>query len=153
MFQKLISAVIAITIIGLVIVVIDQLLSWNGEGAVSNKRGATFNINLGYQPDYNKAESLALNSLANAVEEHPNERYFHIRWVDSLFLGWYSDIQIWLEYDRKTGNLIEAGNSPLINEPSEEWEGVSETLLLGLAKHGFQSHFLHDSGCHYSGGG
>jgi hypothetical protein len=144
----------AITLTAIVIIMaVDALFSLRGEGPTFRKGAESANINLGYQPNWSAAESLALNRLAEAVRQHPKERFFHIRWVESFFLGWDSENQDWLDYDRQTGGLVEAGNSSLINEPSEEWGEVREALLPGLAKNGFESHFLRDSGCRsYVGG-
>jgi len=124
--------------------VLDLVLSWRGEGAFSQP--ATVSINLGYQPHFSTTTTTALQRLAVAVHQNPKAQFFKVRWVDSLFLGWDKEHQIWLEYSRKGGGLCLAGNSPLLNEPSEEWGEVREDLLTDLAKYGFG--FLRKAGCH-----
>jgi hypothetical protein len=136
-----------ILVVVLLITVVDVLVSLRGEGP-SHEEGGTLNINLGYPIFSKSAESLALVRLADAVGRRPQERFIMVRWVESPFFGWSGKNQDWLEYDRKTGSLEEAGNSLLINEPCEEWDGVREDLLPGLAIHGFDSDFLTKSGCH-----
>jgi hypothetical protein len=143
MWQK-ISIVLSVV---LLIAAIDVLLSLRGEGP-SHEGGGTLNINLGYPIFSKSAKSLALTRLADAESQHPKERFVRVRWVVSLFFGWDSENQDWLDYDNKNGGLEEAGNSPLLNEPSEEWGGVRADLLAGLAIHGFDSDFLTRSGCH-----
>lgn len=136
--------------VAVVIVVIalgDILFSLWGDGSVFPKPGSV-NVNIGYQREWAVAESLALKRLADAVALNPQKRFFEVRWVESPFFGWLNENQDFIEYDRKFGNLTEANNGPLVNEPSEEWDGVGESLLPGLAKAGFQSRFLSDSGCH-----
>jgi hypothetical protein len=135
-------------VIGIVIVTAgDIVFSLWGDGSIFPKPGSV-NVNIGYQREWAGAESLALKRLAEAVARNPQKRFFTIRWVESPFLGWFKENQDFIEYDRQTGGLVEANNSPLVDEPNEEWDGVRESLLPGLAKNGFQSRFLQNSGCH-----
>lgn len=142
MWRKIFIVVIVIVFVA----VGDVMLSLWGDGSIFPEPGSV-NVNIGYQREWAAAESLALNRLADAVARNPQKRFFRIRWVESPFLGWFKENQDFIEYDRQTGGLIEASNSPLANEPSEEWDGVRESLLPGLAKHGFQSQFLQYSRC------
>jgi len=143
MWRK-IFAVVLVIIAG--VAVGDIMVSLWGDGSISPYPG-TVNVNIGYQGEWADAESLALKRLAETVALNPQKRFFKVRWVESPFFGWLEENQDFIEYDRKTGSLMEANNGPLVNEPSEEWDGVGESLLPGLAKAGFQSRFLPDSGC------
>jgi hypothetical protein len=94
------------------------------------------------------SESQALNRLADAVHKHPGNRYFEVRWVNSLFFGWNADNQWWLDYDRQTKQLLEYDGLNVGNDPDQAWDGVSEDMLSGIARHGFDDRYLQNIGCH-----
>lgn len=125
---------------------VDLYFSWRGTGA-PNLPGCV-NLNLGNQPNAPVTESRALNRLADAVQKHPGNRYFEVRWVNSLFFGWDTDNQWWLDYDRQAKQLLEGDGLNLGNDPDQAWDGVTEDMLSGIARHGFDDRYLQSIGCH-----
>jgi hypothetical protein len=105
-------------------------------------------INLGYQPVTPTTEMRALSRLSDEVRNHPANRYFEIRWVDSAFFGWDTDHQWWLDYDRQTKQLLEAAGPDLGNDPEQDWRDVKDEMLPNIARHGFDDKYLQTTGCH-----
>jgi len=127
------------------VVAIDLGFSWRGSGAPPVRECIT--INLGFQPDEQAAKLRALNQLAEAVHKHPASKYFEVRWVKSLFFGWYTDNEWWLDYDRQNKQLILGDGINLGNDPDESWVGVNEEMLSNIARHGFNHKYLISIGC------
>ncbi|HEX4084031.1 MAG TPA: hypothetical protein VHY22_03910 [Chthoniobacteraceae bacterium] len=128
------------------IVAVDLYFSWRGSGA-PNLPGC-FNVNLGYQRDAPITETRALSRMADAVQRHPGDRYFEVRWTNSLFFGWDTDSQWWLNYDRQNKQMLEGDGINLGNDPDQAWDGVSEDMLPDIARHGFDNGYLQKIGCH-----